>query len=64
MEGVLLVFFVSWNGVTKDFEKELLRSSRDNTIIIVLDKRKIKDAIKSNNIEEYLEEELMNEILR
>lgn len=58
-----LGFFISWNGVTSCFEKELLRGSRDNVVIVVLDKNKIKDAVKSKNIEKFLEEALKKAIL-
>lgn len=49
-------FFVAWSGVTRDFELERLRASREDYLIIVLDRKGIQEALTRGSFREYVEE--------
>lgn len=51
-----LGFFVSWNGFAQTITKEMLRGSRDQTLVIPIDGKAIKKAIRENNFEQVLTE--------
>ncbi|MEY2363151.1 DNA (cytosine-5-)-methyltransferase [Lysinibacillus capsici] len=51
-----LGFFISWNGFTTTFNYEDLRSSKEDIVIIPINGSQIKEAINSENIEEYIKE--------
>lgn len=59
-----LGFFIAWNGVTDNFEKELLRITRGEEVIVLLTKEGIIDAIKTENIMKYLQDEYSKALLR
>lgn len=59
-----LGFFIAWNGVTGDFDKELLRITRDEEVIVLLTKEGIIDAIRTGNITKYLQVEYSKALLR
>lgn len=59
-----LGFFIAWNGVTGDFNKELLRITRDEEVIVLLTKEGIIDAIRTGNITKYLQDEYSKALLR
>lgn len=59
-----LGFFIAWSGVTDDFEKELLRITRDEEVVVLLKKEGILDAIKMGNITKYLQDEYSKALLR
>ncbi|MCI8408768.1 MAG: hypothetical protein HFJ09_05795 [Lachnospiraceae bacterium] len=59
-----LGFFIAWNGVTDNFEKELLRITRGEEVIVLLTKEGIVDAIKTENIMKYLQDEYSKALLR
>ncbi|GAB6456418.1 DNA (cytosine-5-)-methyltransferase [Bacillus thuringiensis] len=47
-------FFVSWNGFSTTFTNEVLRTSKEEIVIIPVDGNQIKEAIDNGNIEEYI----------
>ncbi|MDF9615920.1 DNA (cytosine-5-)-methyltransferase [Bacillus cereus] len=47
-------FFVSWNGFSTTFTNEVLRTSKEEIVIIPVDGNQIKAAIDNENIEEYI----------
>lgn len=59
-----LGFFIAWNGVTGDFDKELLRITRDEEVVVLLTKEGIITAIKTGNITKYLQDEYSKALLR
>ena len=44
-----LGFLVSWNGFTETITKEMLRGSRERTMIVPLDGMRVRNAVKSNS---------------
>lgn len=59
-----LGFFIAWNGVTGDFDKELLRITRNEEVVVLLTQEGIVTAIKRGNIAKYLQEEYSKTLLR
>lgn len=59
-----LGFFVAWNGVTSDFNKELLRITRGEEVVVLLTKEGILSAIKTGAITNYLQHEYSQALLR
>lgn len=55
-------FFISWNGFTDTFNKELLRSSKDDIIIIPLTGKEIKEGMQSTKFDSILENWWLNSI--
>lgn len=51
-----LGFLVSWNGFAQTVTKEMLRGSREQTLIIPLEGKDIKKAVRENNFEQILTE--------
>lgn len=49
-------FLVSWNGFSKDLITDLLRSSYEDTVVVLLSKEDIKQAISSGDVDTYLQE--------
>ncbi|NMO04862.1 restriction endonuclease [Gordonia sp. TBRC 11910] len=48
--------FVSWSGFTQDFENELLRLSRENYVIVVIDGEGIKRSVRTHSFGNYFED--------
>lgn len=44
-----LGFLISWNGFTETITKEMLRGSREQPLVVLLDGKAIKQAVKSKN---------------
>lgn len=59
-----LGFFIAWNGVTKDFNEELLRFTHDEEMIVVLTKEGIIEAIRTGDIIQYLHTAYTGALLR
>lgn len=59
-----LGFFIAWNGVTGDFDKELLRITRDEEVVVLLTKEGIITAIRTGNITTYLQNEYSKTLMR
>jgi hypothetical protein len=49
-----IAFFISWNGFTKKFETESMRSSHASYVIARLDRNLIKEAIETGTIQQTL----------
>lgn len=49
--------FVSWSGFTKDFDNELLRLTRENYVIVVMDGEGITEAVRTHSFGKYFEEQ-------
>ena len=43
--------FVAWNGYKATFKKELMRSSQSKALILMLDGKDVRDAVKSGSLE-------------
>lgn len=59
---VKIGFFISWNGFAKTFNLEELRSSHEDTLIILITGKDIKEAIQTNTFQELLEEKWLKAI--
>lgn len=59
-----LGFFIAWNGVTSKFNEELLRFTRGQEVVVLLTKEGIINAIKTESITKYLQEEYSKALLR
>ena len=55
---------MAWNGVTSDFNKELLRITRGEEVVVLLTKEGILSAIKTGAITNYLQHEYSQALLR
>jgi hypothetical protein len=49
-----LGFLVSWNGFTSTVSREMLRGTRELTLVVPLDGRQIRDAVRRNSFGELL----------
>lgn len=59
-----LGFFIAWNGVSADFDKEQLRFSHDEEVVVLLTQEGIVSAIENGNITKYLQDEYFRAIMR
>lgn len=59
-----LGFFIAWNGVTDDFDEELLRFSHDEEVVVLLTQEGIVSAIRTGNITKYLQDEFLKTVMR
>jgi hypothetical protein len=48
--------FVAWNGVTRAFMHEAVRRSRDPYVIVLLERSGIEEAIRSGDVQGYLQQ--------
>ena len=55
-ERCSLGFLVSWNGFAETVTKEMLRGSREKTLIVPLDGAAIRSAVRNKNFAEVLSE--------
>lgn len=51
-----LGFFIAWKGFAKTFTLESLRGSQGDIVIVLIEGWQIKEAIKSNRVEDYLKD--------
>ncbi|MCU5733081.1 hypothetical protein [Bacillus pacificus] len=49
-------FFIAWKGFAKTFTLESLRGSQGDIVIVPIEGWQIKEAIKSNRVEDYLKD--------
>lgn len=59
-----LGFFIAWNGVTGDFDKELLRFAHDEEVVVLLTQEGIVSVIKNGSITKYLKDEYFKSVKR
>ena len=59
-----LGFFIAWNGVTSNFDRELLRITHDEEVVVLLVREGIINAIKTGSIMKYLQDEYSKALLR